>query len=871
MRKTISLIAILSLGVSLVFSGAKLANDKVTKLPAKRAFKMEPMNGYQSSSVSGHGPQHVDNNRDSYDFIQVDESKNGYGMIVSPTKPLYLNPDAGLFFVYRQWAGDAGTSGQIGASLCVDCADPADFVGASWTTYTNVNGTYEIGRYPSALGNEDYPYAIWNEYTGTGAPSYGGRPFYAYDEFGWDGGSFTAPYDTDLTWNDGKDLWVGSPTHDVTADGTDVFNISYTDWTRANCWVFHSEAYQDGYIVFQNEVMFINEDAHLVGGDDEGSYTSTPVLANMVAVGDQGIGYGAVTGYFSGADVDASVVPESTTHTLIFKQTLDYGQTWGPNGLAASDAYYFIPDAVFDHMMSSGAFPEGWTDPDNCPDSEPYSWSKLFLTYDFDVKTDSDGNPHFVVGLLPTDGEYVYPGLIPDNGFWHFTIDKDYLDLEVQGDPQTPTGWNYSFVASMNDSWSWNDPGGNSLWQSTFPSLTLSAEDDDVMYVVASKVSEGPENDPDGDPCTIDSEYAEWTMDNYVIKSTDGGATWWCPWNATDTHWEDVNGDGLQDNDYDENYYDETFAHGANEADDNGVYMCYQMPDFVYGTTTGDLGFADNKQQVYIAYAELTSEPDCTDDSGCGAEPGDPNGDGSTSILDIVAMVNYILSDAPLAYECAGDFNLDGSISILDIVAMVNSILGRVSSDVTDASFASVLREGDSVSLSANGYVGAVHLTLKHAVEGFSIDITDAALVAEYNTVGKTTELIVVLPKDSDQELFVANGDFEITEALVANSANYVDVSIVDQYAIMSSYPNPFNPQTTVSYELYADTKVELAVFNLLGQKVATLVDGFVEAGNYSSVWNGQDALGREASSGVYVLKLTTDNEVISNKITLLR
>ena len=190
---------------------------------------------------------------------------------------------------------------------------------------------------------------------------------------------------------------------------------------------------------------------------------------------------------------------------------------------------------------------------------------------------------------------------------------------------------------------------------------------------------------------------------------------------------------------------------------------------------------------------------------------------------------------------------------------------------MTDASFASVLREGDSVSLSANGYVGAVHLTLKHAVEGFSIDITDAALVAEYNTVGKTTELIVVLPKDSDQELFVVNGDFEITEALVANSANYVDVSIVDQYAIMSSYPNPFNPQTTVSYELYADTKVELAVFNLLGQQVATLVDGFVEAGNYSSVWNGQDALGREVSSGVYVLKLTTDNEVISNKITLLR
>ena len=879
MRKSISLIVILSVGVSFVFSGVKSLDDKTLKVPAKRMYKemSEPMNDYQSSSVSGHGPNYTDNDRNSYEFFQVDESKNGYGMIVAPTKPIYLNPDAGLFLVYRQWAGDAGTSGQIGASLCVDCWDGT--VNSSWTTYTNLNGAMEIGRYPSALGNADYPYAIWNEYTGTGAPSYGGRPYYAFDEFGWDGGSFTQPQDTDLTWNDGKDLWVGSPTHDVDANGNDVFNVSYTDWTRGNCWVFHSEAYEDGYIYFQNEVMFINETAHLVGGDDEGSYTSTPVLSNMVPVGDQGIGYGAVTAYFSGADVEASVVPESNTHTVVFKQTLDYGQTWGPSGLNAANAYYYIPDAVYDHMMSSGAFPQGWVDPDNCPDSEEYAWGRLFLTYDFDIKTDNDGNPHIVVGLLPTDGEYVYPGLIPENGFWHFTIDKDYLDVSVQGDPQTPTGWNYSFVARMDDSWAWSDEGGNSLWQWTFPSLSISAEDDNVMYVVASRTTEGPETNPDGDPCTLDSEYWEWTMDNYIMKSTDGGATWWCPWNATNTTWVDANGDGIYDNDYDENYHEETFAHGANEADDDGVYMIYQMPDYVYGTTTGDLGMADNKQQVYVAYADLSSEPECEDDGGCGAGAGDANGDGTLNILDIVAMVNYILGTGELSYACAADFNADTTINILDIVAMVNCILGtgdcgsgRVAvSNSNDASFASILKEGDSVALSANGYVGAIQMTLKHDVDGFAIDLTDNALVAEYNTVGKTTELIVVLPENSDQQLFVAEGDFVITEALVANSANFVDVSIVSQYAIMSSYPNPFNPQTTISYELYSDSNIEVAIFNLLGQKIATVVNEFAEAGSYSSVWNGQDALGREAASGVYVLKLTTDNEVISNKITLLR
>ena len=50
--------------------------------------------------------------------------------------------------------------------------------------------------------------------------------------------------------------------------------------------------------------------------------------------------------------------------------------------------------------------------------------------------------------------------------------------------------------------------------------------------------------------------------------------------------------------------------------------------------------------------------------------------------------------------------------------------------------------------------------------------------------IKKKTELIVVMPDNSDQELFVAEGDFEIVKALVANSANFVEVAIVDQYAI---------------------------------------------------------------------------------------
>ena len=71
--------------------------------------------------------------------------------------------------------------------------------------------------------------------------------------------------------------------------------------------------------------------------------------------------------------------------------------------------------------------------------------------------------------------------------------------------------------------------------------------------------------------------------------------------------------------------------------------------------------------------------------------------------------------------------------------------------------------------------------------------------------------------------------------------------------------------------ELNVDGNVELAVYNMLGQQIISLVNGFVEAGDYNMVWNSMDANGNEVSSGIYLLKLTTENQVVSNKITLLR
>jgi hypothetical protein len=78
-------------------------------------------------------------------------------------------------------------------------------------------------------------------------------------------------------------------------------------------------------------------------------------------------------------------------------------------------------------------------------------------------------------------------------------------------------------------------------------------------------------------------------------------------------------------------------------------------------------------------------------------------------------------------------------------------------------------------------------------------------------------------------------------------------------FSLSQNYPNPFNPRTSIRYALPRDARVKLMVYNLLGQKVATLVDEYQSAG-YSTVWwDGKDAEGDEVSSGVYFYRLTAD------------
>ena len=84
------------------------------------------------------------------------------------------------------------------------------------------------------------------------------------------------------------------------------------------------------------------------------------------------------------------------------------------------------------------------------------------------------------------------------------------------------------------------------------------------------------------------------------------------------------------------------------------------------------------------------------------------------------------------------------------------------------------------------------------------------------------------------------------------------------------NYPNPFNPSTLIPYQLSATSPVRLEVFNVLGQRVATLVNDAQGAGSYVARWDGTDAAGGAAASGVYFYRLTVADAHQTGKMVLV-
>ena len=124
--------------------------------------------------------------------------------------------------------------------------------------------------------------------------------------------------------------------------------------------------------------------------------------------------------------------------------------------------------------------------------------------------------------------------------------------------------------------------------------------------------------------------------------------------------------------------------------------------------------------------------------------------------------------------------------------------------------------------------------------------------------------------------MIVYGRDEHLYMGITILSEEFIDTDVnteylPDKFALFQGYPNPFNPITTINFSIPESGFVTLVIYNIMGQKVRELVDGNVQTGAHSVVWDGKDDSGETVSSGVYISRLKSGKNVTASRMLLMK
>ncbi|KAA3598082.1 MAG: choice-of-anchor D domain-containing protein [Calditrichaeota bacterium] len=108
-------------------------------------------------------------------------------------------------------------------------------------------------------------------------------------------------------------------------------------------------------------------------------------------------------------------------------------------------------------------------------------------------------------------------------------------------------------------------------------------------------------------------------------------------------------------------------------------------------------------------------------------------------------------------------------------------------------------------------------------------------------------------------------------DVLLVTDSKEVKNSIPKDFILLPNYPNPFNPSTKITFGIPEKSSVRLEIFNVLGQKVRTLVEAELSPSFYTFEWKGTDEFGSSVSSGVYFYRLSTNEQVFNRKMLFVK
>jgi hypothetical protein len=294
---------------------------------------------------------------------------------------------------------------------------------------------------------------------------------------------------------------------------------------------------------------------------------------------------------------------------------------------------------------------------------------------------------------------------------------------------------------------------------------------------------------------------------------------------------------------------------------------------------------------------------------------GDANLDTRIDVADVVAVVNEILGNFTFSLRqfVAGDINDDDLLDIFDLQGIINIIFGlpptvapgepgtdtpaRVEFvyDASDGPYGAYKLMADAPVDIAGAQVALTYDADAVVLGGPQTTISSAGFDLTYRDDGRGYMRALLL--DPDNESRIGSGMQELlhiplTQArdvqpmvklreikLAAPNAAKIEIAgdapLPKSFALHQNYPNPFNPTTTIAFSIgegvIGAVHARLDIYNVLGQRVTTLVDDYVEPGRHEYEWDGTDRSGRQVASGLYFYRLIAGRDTETKKMVLLK
>ena len=173
------------------------------------------------------------------------------------------------------------------------------------------------------------------------------------------------------------------------------------------------------------------------------------------------------------------------------------------------------------------------------------------------------------------------------------------------------------------------------------------------------------------------------------------------------------------------------------------------------------------------------------------------------------------------------------------------------------------------VSLPDHAYMNfSMDLRIIHDYWSFPIDLAPELIPVTWNMTlhGSLMDSLDQTMMSDSLSVFIHSTEGELLYASLDLTNSEQENTIPEAVVLYQNYPNPFNPSTSISFDINKAQRVRLDVYNLLGQKVATLVNGTLEAGHHNYSFKANNL-----ASGVYIYQLMTESQTFIHKMTLVK